>query len=151
MLRQLRRLWNRMPRPIRRIYVCGSVALAVAILPQLLIVLAVFGVFGLSPSDEVIIKQVKWYALLPILAVFCGWLIVSHVRFVRRLRALEYRMCLRCGYSLVHLPSRHICPECGLAYDAAELRSLWLGWLDVPWHGGRERRAHLTKDRPEKR
>ena len=28
-----------------------------------------------------------------------------------------FRRCVRCGYSLRHLPAEHACPECGLRFD----------------------------------
>ena len=38
-------------------------------------------------------------------------------------------VCTRCGYSLVGLPEKHECPECGEAYERAELARTWRRWL----------------------
>jgi rubrerythrin len=51
------------------------------------------------------------------------------VRFARELFEHEGRMCLDCGYPLEGLPDEHNCPECGEAYETAELRALWMYWL----------------------
>lgn len=55
-----------------------------------------------------------------------------------------FRTCVRCGYSLRGLPTRHVCPECGLRYDERcalyratnprQVLALWLmifggGWV----------------------
>ena len=54
-------------------------------------------------------------------------------RYMERLldKAFEHELalCLRCGYSLTGLPTRHRCPECGCPYQVSETRRLWERWL----------------------
>jgi hypothetical protein len=46
-------------------------------------------------------------------------------RFQRAVRALQYDLCLNCGYDLRWLPDLHRCPECGVGYDRKGVRSTW--------------------------
>lgn len=46
-------------------------------------------------------------------------------RFKRGLRALDYNLCLNCGYDLRGLPDLYQCPECGVEYDREKVRSTW--------------------------
>ncbi len=41
----------------------------------------------------------------------------------------DLALCLRCGYDLNGLPDRHICPECGAAYDLAGTQQRWAYWM----------------------
>lgn len=130
--------WNQIPRPIRRLYVCAIAGLLIGILPDLVNALDGLEVISLSASEELLIKRIKWYLIVPALALLYTWWIASHVRFVRRLRALEYRVCPRCAYSLVGLPDEHTCPECGIEYSVESLRAQWKRWLDAPWRWRRQ-------------
>lgn len=73
---------------------------------------------------------------------------VAHWRFYERYRELlqrrvlksDFRVCLRCGYSLLGLPDTHQCPECGQPFAREELRSAWEPWLKK--HFGYERKYH---------
>lgn len=50
-------------------------------------------------------------------------------RYRKRLEANDHLICVDCGYVLAGLPERHTCPECGLAYVADEVRTVWMNWL----------------------
>jgi len=52
------------------VYVCGIVGFAIAMLPDLVNALDGLGVISLSGSDELVIKQIKWYVIVPVLVVF---------------------------------------------------------------------------------
>lgn len=49
----------------------------------------------------------------------------SHFTRMIRLRAHGYRACPECGYDLRESAAEGTCPECGVAYDAASLRTRW--------------------------
>jgi len=51
-------------------------------------------------------------------------------RFVEKLKANEWLLCIECGYSLQGLPTQHDCPECGFSYDVTELRKAWAYWIE---------------------
>ena len=49
--------------------------------------------------------------------------------FYRRLRRLDFQICLDCGYDLHGLPEAHVCPECSRPYELNELTEAWRGWV----------------------
>ena len=70
--------------------------------------------------------------LLPVLVLVLNPYFIGgrvKMRFARELFAHQGRMCLECGYLLEGLPDAHTCPECGEAFEIAELRAAWLYWL----------------------
>ncbi len=48
-----------------------------------------------------------------------------HYTRMIRLRAHGYRACPECGYDLRESAAEGTCPECGVGYDAASLRTRW--------------------------
>ncbi len=44
-------------------------------------------------------------------------------------RAVAYRMCVRCWYSLAGSPAGGVCPECGEPYTPEDLRERWQVFL----------------------
>ena len=46
-------------------------------------------------------------------------------RFQSTVVALQYEVCLGCGYDLNGLPAKHCCPECGMAFDKEQVRAAW--------------------------
>lgn len=70
--------------------------------------------------------------LLPVLVLVGNPYFIGNrvkLRFARELFEHEGRMCADCGYLLEGLPDEHTCPECGEAYEIAQLRAAWLHWL----------------------
>jgi len=51
--------------------------------------------------------------------------LIHAIRFRRSLKALDFAVCLDCGYLLRGLPDEHVCPECGRAFRLAEVREAW--------------------------
>ena len=44
-------------------------------------------------------------------------------RFLRKLHASGYALCLACGYRLSGLPPEHRCPECGEDFELANVQA----------------------------
>jgi len=44
---------------------------------------------------------------------------------IHRLATNEFRICPRCSYSLLALPTSGACPECGLRFTLDDLQRLW--------------------------
>jgi len=50
--------------------------------------------------------------------------------FFARLRRADFEVCQSCAYPLHGLPSLHVCPECGRAYQRDATRRAWQRWMD---------------------
>jgi hypothetical protein len=55
------------------------------------------------------------------------WLMLAERRIRRRLRENDYRLCPKCGHSLLGLEESGQCPECGRAFVVAAVRETWAG------------------------
>jgi len=70
-------------------------------------------------------------ALVVLLAVcWVYYRIVSSLlqrKMSRKIAALDYLVCLECGYNLRDLPE-HRCPECGTPFVPDEVRAKWTEW-----------------------
>jgi hypothetical protein len=53
----------------------------------------------------------------------------AKLAFARTILEHEGMVCFNCGYYLDTLPDKHICPECGAAYDKPALQARWLEWM----------------------
>jgi uncharacterized membrane protein YfcA len=53
----------------------------------------------------------------------------THKLMRQRLEQEEYRICIKCGYSLFGLDKKGVCPECGSAFDLGYLKHHWLDTL----------------------
>ena len=74
------------------------------------------------------------YLALVVIAAGVLWVVCPRIAFhglKGRLVENDCLMCLSCGYPLRGLPARHVCPECGWAYDAEKVQGAWRYWLDV--------------------
>lgn len=54
---------------------------------------------------------------------------MSCTRLNRKLRLINYEMCLVCGRSLTELPQASTCPDCGFVFDKKKLAEQWRYWL----------------------
>lgn len=57
------------------------------------------------------------------------WPGIEFRRFKARLKQVDMRLCLGCGYILTGLPDDHRCPECGSPYKIEETRAAWDHWV----------------------
>ena len=67
-------------------------------------------------------------SLAAIMLPFAVWFTVVVTwerRLVRRLRTAQYRLCPRCGYSLVARTGSIACPECGRTCEMNDVELLW--------------------------
>jgi len=66
----------------------------------------------------------------PLVASPVSWIMVWRRRFAVEERAVAcgFALCLRCGYFLEGLPTKHRCPECGLPYDLNVTKAIWREW-----------------------
>ncbi|MBL0926530.1 MAG: hypothetical protein IBJ11_02615 [Phycisphaerales bacterium] len=69
------------------------------------------------------------------LVVLIRWANAGPNDVLRRVRAGEL-FCWDCGYTLTGLGAVGVCPECGTAYDAAELRDCYLWKFNDPKRPG---------------
>jgi predicted RNA-binding Zn-ribbon protein involved in translation (DUF1610 family) len=67
-------------------------------------------------------------APLLIIAVIVVYL-MSCVRLNRRLRGVNYEVCILCGHSLADKPQQELCPDCGFVFDKSLLSEQWRFWL----------------------
>lgn len=65
--------------------------------------------------------------LLGLVFVFagCAWAYLRELRLAHRVDRAGDRLCLHCRYDLSDLDGSGVCPECGAAFDAAELSEAW--------------------------
>lgn len=118
---------------------CAMAACAAPLLSAIVAKLEGWGLVEAAPSEFVgsgeIVAGRAYSRAVPTLVtlaqmmtyVVSSWLPLAGAVLVydrltaRRLRADGLPRCRRCGYLLVHLESAR-CPECGSAFDAAELK-----------------------------
>jgi hypothetical protein len=73
---------------------------------------------GLVHGWGIVITQLPLYAGL----ITC---FVSSRRWRRKAAVAKGRLCLHCGFPLIHLVEQGTCPECGSAYRADEAERTW--------------------------
>jgi len=79
----------------------------------------------LFPDTKVIAFWIL-FMFLQVLAAslaFALWLLPRLL--AHRLAANEFRICPRCSYSLLGIPTSGACPECGLRFTLDDLQRLW--------------------------
>lgn len=58
--------------------------------------------------------------------IICGCIIAyRRVRWKNKAVQFHYELCPHCGYALKGLPQKHVCPECGKAYDLYQVKRDW--------------------------
>ena len=58
-------------------------------------------------------------------AVWAAIVVTWERRLMRQLRCADYRLCPRCGYSLVGLRGTIACPECGRPCKMTDVQRAW--------------------------
>ena len=56
---------------------------------------------------------------------YMGFYIAYYQRLRQQILDIGYMVCPHCHYHLEGLPRKHVCPECGRAYDGDELQRQW--------------------------
>jgi len=67
--------------------------------------------------------------LVPIV-FFTIWPRYVRRQVIRELQEHDHLLCLSCGYPLAGLSDRHVCPECGRAFDPDGVRANWRFWVE---------------------
>lgn len=68
--------------------------------------------------------------LLPFLAVACYVIRRYPRKLLRHVKEANFAACLHCGYNLGGLPEKHVCPECGVEYNLADVKAMWQQYID---------------------
>jgi hypothetical protein len=117
----------------RWLFAASAIAVLLVFIPCVLGLLDAYGLVSLTALESRLMWSVWLYGVCPGV-LFLAVLMIWWLRKVRRLvHNADYRLCLRCGYSLGGLPDQHKCPECGIEFDADSLRAQWEHWLNGPW------------------
>lgn len=58
--------------------------------------------------------------------VSSAWKLSIQGRQRKTLERAQYRVCLKCRYSLTDLPNEGTCPECGCKYTLEQLQRSWV-------------------------
>ncbi len=121
----------RMARPGRRSAV-EALGGRVRVVGYLVVVWVFAGAVGLVPRwISRTSPSMRWcfvVAPLALVGVAIGGQVMSHVarrRSVRQLRAMDFRLCLKCRYPLSGLDDAGACPECGERFDREGLVNGW--------------------------
>jgi hypothetical protein len=77
-------------------------------------------------SNPIYISGPFWFVYIVQLLVVGN---KAKIAFAREVLEHEGMVCFDCGYSLKNLPDKHICPECGAAYEKSALQARWLEWM----------------------
>ncbi len=79
-------------------------------------------------------SMIKRFWPMMLLAFVCSiplyiGLVISEFRLKKKVLDKNGLVCPCCGYWLIHLPSPHNCPECGLNYDTDQIKTVWQEWI----------------------
>ncbi len=94
----------------------------------------------LAGNRSAIIGYVLSAVILMTLLGVLGCVMANDHRFLRKLKACEYRCCTRCGYDLSGSTSSSAaaavvvcCPECGKELDLKQAQALWRQFRPLLW------------------
>jgi ribosomal protein L32 len=119
--RQLYRYFKYGPPIMRKGDALFLLALLLLLLPPLLRYNSRRDWFGFGDVE----KTLSFVIMLVIFIPLMGAYFVRRRRWQRNVIDSGFAICPDCGYSLVGLPSHHICPECGQPYDLDAVRRNW--------------------------